>query len=201
MHQQMNEYDNQTDAVSGEKSFETSGEHSSLDPSEQLRKAVGTIARRMGTEGGMSSGQLAELRRISPENPFTPALWKLLYEYDLQDAWMGLDQNTYERRMATLLMGMAHCAGLHDYGTPLGRALAESGWSELRFVRLMEARGETLEALIRRLAQYLSSKGQPANWVNVAWLLLGQDRDHAETTRLRISRDYYGALYRKETAE
>jgi len=193
-----NKYDNRADAVSGD---EASGGSGSKEPPERLTTAVGKIARRMEPKGEMSSGQLAELRRISPENPFTPTLWKLLYEYDLQDAWLGLDQDTYERRMATLLMGMAHCAGLHDYGTRLGEALAESGWSELRFVRLMEARGETLEALMRRLAQYLASKGQKANWVNVAWLLLGQDGDRAETTRLGIARDFYGTLYRKETAE
>lgn len=182
-------------------SVQSSNSTSNESLSDRLNRAVGKIAGRMGPDGGMSNGDIAELRRISSENPFTPALWKVLFDYDLENAWLGLDQDAYERRMATLLMGMAHCAGLHDYGTPLGKALAEAGWSELRFVRLMEARGETLESLIRRLAQYLSSKGQPANWVDVAWLLLQQEGDKAGEQRLRISRKYYGALYSKENAD
>jgi len=190
------------DAATGDvPAADASTTRSGDDLAKRLNSAVGKIARRMGPDGEMSSGNIAELRRISSDNPFTPALWKVLFDYDLEHAWLGLDQDTYERRMATLLMGMAHCAGLHDYGTSLGRALAEAGWSELRFVRLMEARGETLESLIRRLAQYLASKGQSANWVGIAWLLLQQEGDKAEKTRLNVSRSYYGALYSKENAE
>ncbi|PEN11348.1 hypothetical protein CRI94_16320 [Longibacter salinarum] len=190
------------DAATGETPAADASTTTSEDEiSRRLNSAIGKIARRMGPDGEMSNGNIAELRRISSENPFTPALWKVLFDYDLENARLGLDQDTYERRMATLLMGMAHCAGLHDYGTSLGQALAEAGWSELRFVRLMEARGETLESLIRRLAQYLASKGQPANWVDVARLLLQQEGDKAETTRLNISRSYYGTLYSKENTE
>lgn len=190
------------EAATGEAPVEEASAPISEDsPSQRLSRAVGKVARRMGPNGEMSSGNIAELRRISSDKPFTPALWKVLFDYDLEHAWLGLDQDTYERRMATLLMGMAHCAGFHDYGTSLGEALAEAGWSELRFVRLMEARGETLESLIRRLAQYLASKGQSANWVDVAWLLLQQEGDEAEKTRLNISRRYYGALYSRENAE
>jgi len=149
----------------------------------------------MAEEGALGTGTLAELRRVSPQKPFTPSLWKLLLDLDEAEPWGGLSQETYERRMATLAMGMAYCAGLHTYKTPLGQALAEAGWSELRFVRLMEARGKTLEALIRRMAQYLASKSQPANWVDIGWLLLGQDWSTADETRLRIARSYYGTLH------
>lgn len=171
------------------------------DPNKRLGVVIRKIAGQMRPKGSMSTGDQAELRRISPKEPYTPKLWKLLFMYDLQNDWLGIGQDAYERRMGTLLMGMAQCSGDHDDNTSLGHALAEAGWSELRFVRLMEARGETLEVLIRRLAQYLSSKGQSANWVDVAWLLLSQDLDFAEKTRLRIARSYYGTLYQKEKAE
>jgi CRISPR system Cascade subunit CasB len=168
------------------------------DRPKQFASSVGKMAKMMATEGALGTGTLAELRRISPEKPFTPSLWNLLLDLDEAEPWGGLDRNVYERRMATLAMGMAICAGLHNYREPLGRALAEAGWSKLRFVRLMEARGETLEKHLRRMAQYLASKGHSANWVDVGWLLLGQDWETAEETRLRISRSYYGTLHAKE---
>lgn len=168
------------------------------DRPKQFASSVGKMAKMMATEGALGTGTLAELRRISPEKPFTPSLWNLLLDLDEAEPWGGLDRNVYERRMATLAMGMAICAGLHNYREPLGRALTEAGWSKLRFVRLMEVRGETLEKHVRRMAQYLASKGQSANWVDVGWLLLGQDWETAEETRLRISRSYYGTLHAQE---
>ncbi len=185
-------------AIPGSPPHDASTEDLPDDPNERLGVAIGKIAKRMKPKGIMSTGDRAELRRVSPKQPYTPALWKLLFHYKLDNDWLGIGQDAYERHMSTLLMGMAHCTGLHNYHVSLGHAMAESGWSELRFVRLMEARGETLEVLIRRLAQYLSSKGQSANWVDVAWLLLSQDRDSAEKTRLGIARSYYGTLHQKE---
>lgn len=165
---------------------------------QHFARSVGKMARLMATDGALSTGALAELRRISPQKPFTPALWKLLLDLGEEEPWGGMGRDVYERRMATLAMGMAFCAGQHDYKVPLGRALAKAGWSELRFVRLMEARGETLETLVRRMAQFLASKRQPANWVDVGWLLIGQDWDSAEQTRLRIARSYYGTLHAQQ---
>lgn len=168
------------------------------DRPKHFASSIGSMAGMMATDGALGTGTLAELRRISPQKPFTPALWNLLLDLDEAEPWGGLKRDTYERRMATLAMGMAICTGLHEYNEPLGRALADAGWSKLRFVRLMEARGETLEKHIRRMAQYLASKSQKANWVDVGWLLLGQDWDTADETRLRIARSYYGTLHAKE---
>lgn len=160
-------------------------------------KAVGTIATMM-TSGNLSTGEMAELRRIAPDQPFTPALWRVLLSLDLDKSPEWYSQQTWERRWATLLMGMAHCIGLHDYNISLGQALAEAGWSELRFVKLMRARDETLEKHLRRVAQFLSSKNQHANWTDVARLLFYQSGKTGEDIRLSISRNYYRTLYKKE---
>jgi len=160
-------------------------------------EAVGKIANMMEGKGVLSSGEKAELRRISPEEPITPALWRLLLILNLDDSpWY--DQQIWERRWATLMMGMAHCISLHDYQTSFGEALAEAGWSELRFVQLMRARGETLEKYLRRVSQFLSSKQQEANWRDVAWLLMAQSGETAENVRLNIARTYYKRLYELE---
>lgn len=160
-------------------------------------QAVGKIASMMEQKGSLSRGDLAELRRISPDEPFTPALWRLLLMLNLDESrWH--QQEIWERRWAALFMGMAHCIGLHSYQTSFGQALAEAGWSELRFVQLMRARDETLEKHLRRVARFLSSKHQKANWTDVAWLLFAQTGKAAEDVRLNISRNYYRKLYKIE---
>lgn len=170
----------------------------SIRPSE----AVGQVARMLHPETGrLSTGDRAALRRINPDTPVTPTLWKVLLDLGLGEApgWIG--QTKWERRWATLLMGMAHCEGLHDYDVPLGQALAETGWSEMRFVRLMEADEETLPVLVRRMAEYLASKQQPANWEDVRRLLFYQSGETAEDVRLSIARSYYRTRHALEQDE
>lgn len=158
--------------------------------------ATGSAAARL--RDSVSSGDRAELRRISPDRPFTPALWKLLLDMGQHEAPRWIRQERWERRWATLLMGLAFCAELHDYDRRLGSALAEAGYSELRLVRLLRAEGEQLETHIRRLAQYLHSKQQAANWGEVANLLFYQSGETAEKVRLGIARSYFAAQYRQE---
>lgn len=161
-------------------------------------KIVGKVSSMMQQEGSLSTGEMADLRRISPDQPFTPALWRLLLMLDLDESPGWIRQEKWERRWATLFMGMAHCAGLYSYDTSLGEALAEAGWSELRFVQLMRANDETLETHLRRVAQFLASKNQEANWTDVARLLFFQSGEAGEKVRLSISRDYYSKLYKLE---
>lgn len=161
-------------------------------------KTVGKIASMMRKEGGLSKGDLAELRRISPDEPFTPSLWRTLISLGLDESPGWIPQEQWERRWATLFMAMAHCTGLHSYGIPFGKALATAGWSELRFVQFMRAEGQTLEKHLRQVAGFLSSKNQEANWTDAAWLLFHQSGDTAEKVRLNISRSYYSTLYANE---
>ena len=87
--------------------------------------ATGKIAKMMQQEYGfLGTGEMAELRRISPENPFTPALWRILLDLGLDKPPQGIKLMDWERRWATFLMGMAICNGMHDYEMPFGRALA-----------------------------------------------------------------------------
>jgi len=171
-------------------------DRTTTDGSLELGRAVGSIARRLAPESGvLSSGERAELRRISTSQPFTPVLWRVLLDLDRSDAPRWISQSEWERRWATLLMCMAHCPGLHDYGIPFGRGLAEAGWSELRFTRLLRAEGDGLETRLRRVAQYLSSNMQPVDWTDVARLLFYQSGQTSEEIRLGIAREYYRALH------
>jgi CRISPR system Cascade subunit CasB len=177
-------------------------EHADERPS--LNASVGSAAALIGAEH-FGNGDRAALRRISPEASFTPALWKVLHQIGQHDAPDWISQKEWERRWATLLMGLAFCVEpgrtLHEYDVPLGRALFAAGWSELRFVRLLRSTGEGLDVELRRVAQYLDSKAQPANWADVARLLFYQSGDTADDIRLSIARDYYGARYAAEQAQ
>jgi CRISPR system Cascade subunit CasB len=164
------------------------------------RVAVGTIAGLLAGDGFLSSGERATLRRVDPACPVTPALWRVLGQtHQLAPDGLSEDQKRrWERRWGLLILGMAHVPGLHRYEVALGAALAQAGWSEMRFVRLMEAGADALPVLVRRMAQYLASKEQPANWDDVRQLLFSVDRDYSEDVRLRIARSYYRTLYAQE---
>jgi CRISPR system Cascade subunit CasB len=62
----------------------------------------------------------------------------------------------------------------------------------------MEADADTLPDLLRRVAQYLASKQQAANWDDVRRLLFYQSGETAEDIRLDIARPYYRTLYAQE---
>jgi len=161
-----------------------------------LASVVGKVA--LAIREHLGTGEVAELRRISPQDPYTPALWKLLLSY-VPDHWTaGRDRDEKERRWAGLFMGLALSGGLHDPSVPFGRALAEAGWSPLRFVRLMRVRGDNLMEEVRRVAQYLNVKSQAANWAEAAELLLYQEGHRAESVRLHIARSYYRQRFRQD---
>lgn len=174
------------------------------DDSTSPSQAVGRAAGMLHPEtGSLPNGDRAALRRIDPDTPVTPTLWKVLFDLDQAESPNWIGQTKWEQRWATLLMGMAHCAGLHDYDVPIGQALAEAGWSETRFVRLLEANEDTLPVLLRRMAQYLASKQQPANWDDVRRLLFSRENpfEDAEDIRLGIARPYYRTLHAQEQDE
>jgi len=164
-----------------------------------IQHVIGSVAHVM--EHVLSTGELAQLRRASPANPYTPALWRVLLT-NVPRAWTaGVNQADKERRWATILAGMAVATGLHSAHIPLGRALSTSGYSELRFVRLLQARGAQLDQETRLLARYLANKSEPADWADIARLLLHQQGQDADIVRRRIARAYYQSQYRIDRAD
>lgn len=148
------------------------------------------------SKDSLTNGERAELRRSSLDQPVTPTLWKVLFEVEESTPSQGMTEAMWERRWASLLVGMSYCAGLHSNKVPLGEALAESGWSEVRFVRLMEAKSGVLPTLVRRMSQYLASKHQSADWYDVHKLLCGEYNSSGEDIRLDISRAYFKTLHK-----
>lgn len=171
-------------------------EPQSTQPS--LASLIGKAAHAISEQ--LSNGDVAELRRAGPESPFSPALWKLLVMLDITSS-SGVDeaQDAYERRWSVIFNGMAITAGLHSMESPLGSALANAGFSELRLVRLLEARGDALHDAVRHMAQFLASKATPTNWIDVARLVLSTHSETRESIRRSIARHYYRTLHRNTT--
>ena len=165
------------------------------------------IAGRIARLADSRLGDLAELRRMEPDEPDAAVFWRLMAEYDL------FGNTDVERKWALILHGIAlmtprNRAGggastAHDGYTPVGRALflggesrRESGrYSETRLNRLLTSRGPMLRTLLARMFRMLASDGVTFNWREMAQFILNEsyDEEAAERARRRIARDYYTA--------
>lgn len=146
-------------------------------------------------ERQLSPGEVASLRRLRPEDPSTPAFWRLVAT-TLEPAGAlpegdGPARDTAERRWAVIIRALVQLRGLHAPGRPLGQSMAEAGVSELRFVRLLQARDEALEDAALATARYLAAKAIPTDAADLAWLLTSQHGEVAESIRRRIARNYF----------
>ncbi|HEY8492046.1 MAG TPA: type I-E CRISPR-associated protein Cse2/CasB [Dehalococcoidia bacterium] len=162
------------------------------------RRAVAAIDEAIRS-GQLDAAALAELRRLEPDDPASPAFWQTLIRYvEPYDAPPGDEgaRRLWERRWAAILGGMARLS--HDPATPAGHALAEAGFSELRLRRLLRSADARLTDELRAAVQFLAATGVPADWRQLAELVLadpGRFPDWAERVRRRVSREYFRRLY------
>lgn len=142
----------------------------------------------------LTSGEIAELRRLRPEHAASPAFWKLaaicLDENGLRQIG-GRDRDEMEKRWAVVFSALAHAKGLHKAGGSLGDALAEAGFHELRFVRLLRATDDRLCVEVTTAARFLATKAVPFDMSELAELIASSDRPWAESIRRYIARGYY----------
>lgn len=140
-------------------------------------------------------GDVAELRRLAPHDPASPAFFKLVASV-LPEGTLprdGFRRDEAERLWAVIFSCLATLRGMHLPGHRLGRALADAGISELRVVRLLRARGEALLDAVPVIARTLAVKGELVDCTEIARLLL--DEQHAEQVRRRIARDYFARIH------
>ena len=157
-----------------------------------------------------SRGDLAELRRMNPDEPDAAVFWQLLSRYDL------LGNPALESRWGLILHGIAlmtptagrelpaggdgYRPSAHNPTIPVGQALYQGGdvnrgekgfYSETRLNRLLTARDGMFRALAARAFRMLGRAGQPFNWRDMAILILNEDDESGERVRRRIARSYY----------
>ena len=135
-------------------------------------------------------GDLAELRRLTPEQPSAPAFFRIVARVAPE---VGVETM---RRYAHFLriLALNPEALTNDR---LGAVMAGAGVSESRVQRLLTAREETLRVQLRLIARRLANSGN-LPWRGFADMLLTTDDEQAENARLRIARDYWRALDRTE---
>lgn len=174
----------------------------SNDPAEprRLGQVIATISYHLNAER-IGAGELAELRRIS-RGELPPAFWKLYLTDDVVPPEWREPNGRPDRRVdlgwAALIRAMVEMVpNPHSFDPPFGTALAESGYSEHRFVRLLRSEGDYLAREVRTAGVWLAHKGvNAANWVQPARLLLGQYRIRGIQTKFTIhqlARNYFRA--------
>ncbi len=156
-------------------------------PEDRLSSQIGRIAGVLASEH-FPTGDRAALRRMGPGQQ--PPL--IFYRFALHHLPHGWERNLAD--WMTLVAGIALMSPqAHRPDQPLGRALAEGDYAELRLERLLAARGYTRRALLLRAARFLAAKRRPFSWTEAAWLLLTSDRDEPRRERLhrKIANDFY----------
>jgi len=168
----------------------------------------------------MSNGDRAALRRMSPEDPgrATGVLIATLYQSGVPKKYLDYPETLHRWahivRVMAILSG-ARGRGVHadrysdeDQVTPgrdFGQALRDAGWSELRMMRLVSARGSALTAQLGPMARFLAGKGQlPLDFAPLAKLVLndgGKYSEHAETARLKLATGYFASPAKSDTEE
>jgi CRISPR type I-E-associated protein CasB/Cse2 len=154
-----------------------------------LASTVASIARAI--EKILSMGDVAALRRLTPDNTGCAAFWRTLAMHPDLVPEAGPRRDEMERRWACILQAMATMAGLHTPGVPLGRALAAAGLAEQRLLRLLRASGPILTDAVRVTAHYLAQKAVASNHTDIARLVLSGGGPNEDTVRRAIARSYY----------
>lgn len=161
---------------------------------------IGRLAHAIQYETFLSPGDVAELRRMSPELP-APAFWRIvasLLEPVLPAG--GEARDRAERAWATLISALAYAKGAHS-PRPLGRAFIEAGVTEDRLEALLRADEAVLPERLRTVVHLADSRRVSLDFDALARLSLHPpDQPRGQTVRRRIARDYYAALYRKENS-
>lgn len=151
-----------------------------------LRDVVGAVAH---TLQRLPPGDLAALRRLSPDDPHCPALWKLLVG-DLADQLPTDDasRRRAERRWAVILAAMTN--GLVGPGRRFGRALGEAV-PETRVVKMLRAHDDALAVAVRTVVQQLASRGVYFDPFDLARLVLTDGTDAEDDVRRHIYEDFF----------
>ncbi len=151
----------------------------------------------------LGTGPLAALRRMEPAGVLPPAFWRVLIEHVPESL---RDGPPAERAWAAIINGIALMAPRpHEHKVHPGTALATTGYSEPRFVRLLRAEGPGAATEIRTACRWLSTKAQPVDWVLFARFILSRlhprfsGDDHQDRQTNSLARAYFAAQAKRET--
>ena len=168
-------------------------------------RLAGAIAYDMARHGAMTTGDIAELRRMNPERPAAASFWTFMMRHGVTNP-EGAEpdhpelEKTWARIVRCIAMdtkvGENHTEGPHLGNRSLGEALANASYSEERLKALLNAKDETMLKAVEHAAHFLSSKQEKFNWNQGAALMMTEHRrsEQQDGDRVRIARDYYRAV-------
>ena len=158
-----------------------------------LGQVIARLSRQLNAER-IGTGQLAELRRMTDDD-LPPAFWKR-YLLDVPAEWRERGNHVnirIDQAWAALIRAMVEMApNPHSFDQPFGAALADTAYSENRFIRLLRAEGENLASELRVASAWLSRANVKANWEQPAHLMLRHLglKVHHQISH-RMARDYF----------
>ncbi len=141
-------------------------------PPDPVRTAVHALIHTLAPQR-LGTGPIAELRRMEPTaGVLPPVFWTVLMKHVPEYLCQGRDA---ERAWAAIIQGIALMAPrAHEKEASPGRVLADTGYSEPRFVRLLRAEGDGLSVETRTVCRWLATKAQPIDWAAFARFLLSR---------------------------
>lgn len=163
-----------------------------IQPQEQesMTARIAKLSRMISTEHYPTEDRAA-LKRYSPGCVIPLAfyrLWLKHMEEKLPDnitAW------------AAIAFGLATMGKeAHQPGRPLGRVLAEAGYSEARIEQILASDDDVRIKLFTNMVHFLSARGKGFNWTEAARFLLTTDESKREAIHLRIASDFYRTLFK-----
>lgn len=174
---------------------------STKSPRSRFYSAVTRLAYALdpGSDGALGPGDLASLRR--EDGARSPTFYKLstaLLHDELSDLH-GARLDEAERRWARVVHLLARTGGQHTSdAVSFGAALAQAGLAEARFLRLLRAEGDAVDAAARAALAPLVQKAAAFQPVDLAALVLSAPHrtwrfhfEDAAVVRRRIARDFY----------
>ena len=167
-----------------------------VQTAQNLREAIPTITLEIAH---LDPGSAAALRRGPYNGAGAAAFWKLLVRHNPVAAHNEAGWSALIQAIAILTPRGRDPdkQSAHDYSRPMGRALCEAGFSELRLARLLSATPESRpELAVRTCRRLAAGEFNRFNLVTLGdFVLFGGVR-----TGRQIARDYYRARATAERA-
>jgi len=170
----------------------------SQSSSNSLSQVVAHLAGVIG-HPDFPAGDRADLRRLKPEEPSSPAFWRVLLNHVPGEFYRDEEA---ERRWAVIIQAMALMAPeIHAPGRGLGRVLAgqDRGTMEPRLIRLLRSEGTRLEDQVRLMARMLANMAEPVDWTDLARLVLSRGSETRKKIVREIARDFF--YHQKKTSD
>ena len=164
----------------------------------RLGQVIATLSHRFDAQR-IGSGDLAALRRITRDD-LPPAFWRLYLDDNIIPESWRVRKNKSDSLIlawAAIIRAMVEMVpNPHSFDNSFGGALASSGYSEDRIVRLLRSRGDNLAREIRIAGAWLAVKGVgKVNWLQPAELILCDSGIQTHRSRIvrRLASDYFRA--------